>query len=398
MKKNFKLFSFGLLFAGFLFGVFNAGASNQNVNSIEVTKQTQEIVKGLPTPITDYNWDLVKTYGSDPFTIDNANEQIVCTNTAAFMNFLVTGDFDTRANNYSLRVDWVGTGTDNTVERQIGIVPWYLNSDNYIWVFAKQGPWYDGQTYHQFFFNAVIGGELAYKWNGSFVSGEEWSNTANSGDFDGGNIASAQPTPTTGGFLIFTKTETQVNGTACDQFNLKVNSETETTVDIFYRDTANVFYAENPKVGLYAYASPDVANDEIIYTSITFTKGTVGAFHNVSTNELAYFDAVDAVTCAEISSSPSAVLTSLETAYNNLTASEQTIVRAATFAKEKNYNVGDMYDYYVGLCGGTSSSSILFFKNNSGGAVIIIFTSMAIISLISLSIVLKKKHRKIIKK
>jgi hypothetical protein len=91
---------------------------------------------------TPSNWRHVKTAGENPYTFeDEGNTIAVNNNTAMRLNYLVTDEYQA-IGEYEISVDVQGTmGFPNDRETQAGIVPWYLNDNNYI--SAQGGVAYD---------------------------------------------------------------------------------------------------------------------------------------------------------------------------------------------------------------------------------------------------------------
>lgn len=381
----------GLLASALLCGaVQSQHATRERITAVPEAENGVRL-KAMPTPITNYNWTLIAPFGEgNPYTVDTENEEIVASNPYAFVNFLVTDDFDTRANDYSVRLDWYGVGASNTNEIHIGFVPWYIDAGNFIWCFVKHHPVYAGQGVHQIFIRAIINGATAFKWNGSFVPGAEWTQANNSGDFDGANVAGEQPDPSLGGYIQFSKTTTQVNGTPCDQFSFSVNKEAA-DVAIFYRDSATTYYAEKPQIGLYSF----VTAGTIRYTNLSYTKGAYKALPSgITANSVAFFDQIDTLTCADLNNASGTAGADLIASYEALNAFEKEAVDEARLVKDKYWNVKDLYDYYVTIASQNQLLSIGIIANNDfSDKMVTIGASLVILSIASLFFMFIKKRR-----
>ena len=122
---------------------------------------------------TPSNWRHVKTAGENPYTFeDEGNTIAVNNNTAMRLNYLVTDEYQA-IGEYEISVDVQGTmGFPNDRETQAGIVPWYLNDNNYIIAYMNWSANERPSQMRQIQITGRINGQNMVVWKDGFVQGE----------------------------------------------------------------------------------------------------------------------------------------------------------------------------------------------------------------------------------
>ncbi len=117
------------------------------------------------------NWHHVKSSGSNPYVIDEDTISVE-NNTSMRLNYLVSDEYQA-IGEYEVSVDIQGTmGFPNDYEAQAGIVPWYLDDNNYILAYMDWSNTERPSQMREIQITGRINGQNMVVWKEGFVQGE----------------------------------------------------------------------------------------------------------------------------------------------------------------------------------------------------------------------------------
>ncbi len=245
-KRNVSLLSVLLLTS-----LFSLSMNRNSVSeSVMVRSNTNHVLRALDASswsATGGNYSI----SGDEITLNS--------NTNKNNNFYITDQYDTYGD-YSISVSAIGTrGFPMEAETDIGLVPWYIDSDNYILVYLN---WSDSDRpteLREIQITGRVGGEkLIVKNSGSWVQ-KEWNDSWTDGQALKEN---------TSNIIKVTKTRSATGDS--DVFSVTVNDSISASIEI--RDTVQ-YDNIKPKVGVYGY------NDTITFSDFSFqSKATASQY------------------------------------------------------------------------------------------------------------------------
>ena len=264
-------------------------------------------------------------------------------------HLLLTDQFDTAMANYTISAEFRGTRDTaiNGGDINAGIVPWFIDSNNWIFIFNQWCSWDRPSEIRACHIYAKINGsvnvymmtyEEGWGWHNSSEWHEQWT--------DGCGILPAD------GFKInVTKLRSMEAGVASDWIDFSLQTLAGVTVVETYhgqfklRDTANEAnrYAK-PKVGFYC--QNDVfAISNIAFTHDGYTKDSADGF--LSTNAYNFYEAVAANgVCGAIDSDATTKKAELQAAYGLLSAKDLNSLANVTY-NSGSQRVIPAYEYYL---------------------------------------------------
>lgn len=210
------------------------------------------------------NFELVHGGGSveDYFTFEDGT--ITVNNYVSHSNFAVTSS-DEAIGNYTVSVSGHGTMPyPNSKSVHIGLVPWYLDEDNFLYVYMEWSPSERPTGMRVVEFTGRVNGADPVVWKNGFVQ-SLW----NDAWMDGGNSGNAVEESSNWTFSVEKRRSA---GGDTDEFYAYINGN---QVGFFgFRDT--VMTSSTPaKVGLYAY------NDEVTFTNFTVENANTAGLYSV---------------------------------------------------------------------------------------------------------------------
>ncbi len=186
--------------------------------------------------------------GANCYTIEE-NRIVAKGNTAKNGNFCLTDQYDTYGD-YRFSVSATGTlGLPNEVEHDIGLIPWYIDSDNYILIYLN---WSDSDRpseLREIQITGRINGTQPYVRSGSSYVSKEWNDY-----WTDGIALPANQTNT----IAVEKTTSATD----DYVSIKVTVNNSISTYVDFRDPVK-YRLEKPKVGVYAY------NDTVTFTDFS---------------------------------------------------------------------------------------------------------------------------------
>ena len=247
-KRNVSLLSILLLSS-----LFSLSMSNVN-QPVSALTNTQHILRANDSS----SWSA--TGGN--YSIDGGVITL-SSNTAKNSNYYLTDQYNTLGD-YTVSVSSVGTkGFPMSSETDIGIVPWYIDSNNYILVYLNWSNTDRPSELREIQITGRINGKVLTVKNGSSWTQKEWN------DFWTDGQAIKENTVNT---LKVSKKRSSTNDS--DLFTVTLNDNLTKTLEI--RDTVQ-FDNVKPKVGVYGY------NDTITFSDFAYSDdSTSSQFKNVS--------------------------------------------------------------------------------------------------------------------
>ncbi len=247
-KRNVSLLSILLLSSLFSLSMSNV---NQPISTLTNTQHVLRANDSSSWSATGGNYSI--------------NEGVITlsSNTVKNSNYYLTDQYNTLGD-YTVSISAVGTkGFPMSSVTDIGIVPWYIDSNNYILVYLN---WSDSDRPSELreiqITGRINGKALAVK-NGSSWTQKEWN------DFWTDGQAIKENTLNT---LKVSKKRSATNDS--DIFTVSLNDTLTKTLEI--RDTVQ-FDNFKPKVGVYGY------NDTVTFSDFSFaTDSTSSQFKNIS--------------------------------------------------------------------------------------------------------------------
>ena len=238
MKKRNLL----LLSAAFLASALVVSASGASVSASPAARSS---VAHVLRALDSSSWKA--TGGS--YSIDGDNI-VLSSNTTKNSNFFITDQYDTYGD-YSVTVSAYGTrGFPMEAETDIGVVPWYVDGNNYILVYLNWSNSDRPTQLREIQITGRVGGkQLVVKNNGSWVQ-KEWNDTWT----DGQTLKESSSNT-----IKVTKTRSATKDS--DIFSVSVNDSITATLEV--RDTVQ-YDNVKPKVGVYGY------NDTITFSGFSF--------------------------------------------------------------------------------------------------------------------------------
>lgn len=201
--------------------------------------------------------------GANCYTVD-ADRVVAEGNTGKNNNFCLTDQYDTYGD-YRFTVSATGTlGLPNEVEHDIGLIPWYIDSDNYILIYLN---WSDSDRpseLREIQITGRVNGTQPYIRSGSSYVSKEWNDYWT----DGIALASNQTNR-----IAIEKTTSATD----DYVSIKVTVNDSISTYVDFRDPVK-YRLEKPKVGVYAY------NDTVTFTDFSFI-GLSGAEKPATLNQ-----------------------------------------------------------------------------------------------------------------
>lgn len=315
-------------------------------------------------------------------------------------HMLLTDQFDTAVANYTVTATFTGT-IDSTIgdEAYCGFVPWYIDSNNWIMVYAQWVSWDRPSEIRAIQFYAKINGSVnvymmtyegdSWGWHNTAEWHEQWT--------DGCGVL-----PADGLTLTISKTRSLEAGVASDWFGIvakKKDGTTFKTVDNIWlkvRDTGYQYGYEKPKVGFWCQKDTFAITD-FAFAHDGYTTNSTAGF--LTTDAKAFLDEVSASTvCGAIDSDAETKKASLEAAYGALDNDEKARLANVTYGGGK-FNVLTAYDYYIGYANSKISSgsvaALISNQNTSSAGIIVlavtVFTAIAICSFAVIKVKSKKE-------
>ena len=312
-------------------------------------------------------------------------------------HMLLTDQFDTAVANYTMEATFTGTiSSAVTDEAYCGFVPWYIDSNNWVMVYAQWVSWDRPSEIRAIHFYAKINGSVnvymmtceedQWGWHNTAEWHEQWTN--------GCGIL-----PADGFKLVVSKTRSVEAGVASDWFGIVAKKKDGTTFkdvanwNLKLRDSGVIFGYDKPKVGFWCQKDVFAITD-IAFTHDGYTKNTGDGF--LSDNAYNFFDKVSAAgECAAIQANPSSEKAALESAHSALSAKDLASLANVTYNGGKD-NVLQAYDYYVAYAASlisTGANFMAIINKDNHAAVIIVAVSFAAISLAVGFLFLRKKFQ-----
>ncbi len=399
MKKS-KILIATLCTFCFGLGAFAIGANVQGPKAVEAA-----VPSGAQTVSFDSaDWAHYGSgTGSDYWQVNSDNFKFLG-NGGFTDHVFLTEQFDTTLANYTFSADFVGTYSTTPIDKEMhaGIVPWYVDSNNWIIVYAQW--WNPGvearlatEMREVSIFCKINGTEFVYfmsyedgwGWHNSTCWHDKWTN--------GNNLL-----PVNGFHLSVTKSRLMEAGVASDWIDLSVSSLDQTTWSTStyhgewkFRDTADTNNRyEKPLVGFYCQ------NDVFTVSNVAFnydayTVDNAAGF--ISTNAYNFLDTIsDSSLCATIDANPETAKSDLESAYAGLTSDDKARLANVTYGGGK-HNVLSAYEYYVAyaqsLINNHNALAIIgYSEDTSVFYPVLIITAISAITLCGF-VVLKRKTR-----
>ncbi len=212
------------------------------------------------------NWHHVKSSGSNPYTVTN-DAILVENNTSMRLNYFVTNEYKA-IGEYEISVDIQGTmGFPNDHETQAGIVPWYLDDNNYIIAYMDWSATERPSQMRQIQITGRINGQNMVAWKEGFVQ-SEWNDIWT----DGVAIPSSDS-------INFKVKRTISEDKDTYTYYCFINNEQIG----FYAFREAVQHASKPaEIGVYGYA------DNFTFKNFTYTNlNTVGEYQIIDDNVVA---------------------------------------------------------------------------------------------------------------
>ena len=192
---------------------------------------------------TDGDWRTVKG-GTNSFKVE---ENTIVGGSSEWMSNFFAKQCDEAIGNYQITIKFQGTMTyPNTKQVQFGIIPWYVDDNNYICSYAEWSAASNVSGMYNFNLTGKINGNLPYRPDGSTFMAKEWDdiwmdNPPNSGY---ASPVSAENTLK----IIKTRDEDGVN----DSFSFYFNDHLLEGGVKKVRDLKE-HEATKPSIGFYAY-------------------------------------------------------------------------------------------------------------------------------------------------
>lgn len=223
-----------------------------------------------PTTITRVNNSVLRANDSASWTATGGSYSIedgtitLSSNTVKNSGFYITDQYDTLGN-YTVSVTACGTrGFPMEQETDIGIVPWYIDSNNYIVIYMNWSNSDRPTELREIQITGRIGGKALVVKSGSSWTQKEWNDNWTDG------MAIKENTTNT---ITVSKVRSDTNDS--DIFQVNVNDTIIKSLEI--RDTVQ-FDNMKAKVGVYGY------NDTVTFTDFSFqSNATSSQFKEVST-------------------------------------------------------------------------------------------------------------------
>ena len=315
-------------------------------------------------------------------------------------HMLLTDQFDTTLANYTMTATFTGT-LDSSVadEAYCGFVPWFVDSNNWIMIYAQWVSWDRPTEIRAIHLYAKIDGKVnvymmtdegGWGWHNTYEWHEQWT--------DGCGIL-----PADGFTLTVSKTRSLEAGVASDWFGIiakKKDGTTFKTVDNIWlkvRDTGYEYGYSKPKVGFWCQKDIFQITD-FSFNHDGYTKDSTAGF--MTNNAYSFLETVsDAGVCGAIDADASGMKASLQSAYNSLSTDEKTRLANVTYGGGR-HNVLSAYDYYISYANSIINKVNLFSfgKNDpitSSSTNVILIVSIVIAIAIGGVVILrfKTKHK-----
>ena len=263
-------------------------------------------------------------------------------------HMLLTDQFDTAVANYTVEATFTGTiNSSITDEAHCGFVPWYVDSNNWIMVYAQWVSWDRPTEIRSIDLYAKINGDVhvymmtyeggAWGWHNT----EEWHNNFT----DGCGVL-----PADGFTLTVSKTRSLEAGVASDWFGIVAKKKDGTTFKVVdniwfkVRDTGYVYGYDKPKVGFWCQKDTFSITD-FSFTHNGYTTDETAGF--LGANAYAFFSKVATTDlCSAIDTDAQGEKDALQAAYGALSAKDLSSLANVSYGGGK-FNVMQAYDYYI---------------------------------------------------